>query len=253
MFDLSDQTVLMIGELSDLAAGVAAVFKEAGAEILVVYNSTSDPNLLRLYPDGTYLETSLYDPIELASTLANYTFQTVVISPGWFQHRSFLDSNASDIENAYRINFEHAIYSAQSAAKRLIEQGEGGVILFLSSVVSKMPTVETNLVGSSLASLEVIATMAAVDLAQYGIRVNVVAAGWLENSWAEPLLGVEGRMKEPTDIPLGKVGSTKSVGQACCFLASPMAEYITGVVLPVDGGFTLTKSLAQSPYRGTRQ
>ena len=250
MFDLSNQTVLMIGGLSDLASNVATAFEEAGTEILVVYHSTSDPNLLKGYPDGTYVETSLDDPIELASTLANYAFHTVVICPGWFQHCTFLDSSIADIENAYRINFEQATYAAQSAAKRLIELGEGGVILFLSSVVSKMPMVETNLVGSSLASLEVIATMAAVDLAPYGIRVNVVAAGWLDNSWSVPLFGAEGKMKEPADIPLEKAGSAAAVGNACCYLASSMADYVTGVVLPVDGGFMLTKSAVQSPYFG---
>lgn len=240
----------MIGGLSDLASEVATVFEEAGAEILVVYNSTSDPNLLSGYPDGAYVETSLDDPIELASTLARYAFHTAVICPGWFQHRSFLGSSISDIESAYRINFEQATYSAQLAAKRLIELGESGVILFLSSVVSKMPMVETNLVGSSLASLEVIASMAAVDLAQYGIRVNVVVAGWLNYSWSAPLLVAEGKLKEPADIPLGRAGSAAAIGHACCYLASSMADYITGVVLPVDGGFMLTKSAVQSPYRG---
>ena len=249
MFDFSNQTVLLIGGVNDLAAGVAAVFKKAGASLLVVHDAEADLDDLRLYPDATFVEASFEDPVELTSVLANSVFQTAVISPGWFNHRPFMDSSFSDVEAAYRVNFEQATYAAQAAAKRLIAQGQGGAILFLSSVVSKMPMIETNIAGSSLASLEVIATMSAVELAQFGIRVNVVAAGWIDGSWSDPILGADRIMKEPSDIPTGKPGSAASVGNACCFLASPLADYITGVVLPVDGGFMLTKSAIESPYR----
>ena len=250
MFDFSDQTVLLIGGVSDLAAGVAAVFKEAGAQLLVVYAPGANEEVLRTYPDAALREGALDNPVELAALLSDHVFQTVVVCPGWFKHQPFMKSEVEDIGEAYRINFEYATFAAQAAAKRLITQGNGGAMIFLSSVVSKMPLVETNLVGSSLASLEVIATMSAVDLAQHGIRVNVVAAGWVEGLWSAALVGRDGRMKEPSDIPAGKLGSAQSVGNACCFLASPMADYITGVVLPVDGGFLLTKSAVQSPYRG---
>ena len=159
-----------------------------------------------------------------------------------------MSSSYTDIERAYHANFEQAIYAAQAVAKRLIALGQGGAMIFLSSVVSKVPMIETNLVGSSLASIEVIATMSAIELAEYDIRVNVVAAGWIEGSWSSPLVGSNGNFREPMDIPAGKLGSAKHVGNACCFLASPMADYITGIVLPVDGGFMLTKSAVKSPY-----
>ena len=241
----------MIGGVSDLAAGVATVFRDAGAQLVVVHASDADREVLNVYPEATYLETSLDDPSEIASCLSGCTFQTVVVCPGWFAHQAFLSSSFTDIERAYRANFEQAVYAAQAAAKRLIALKEGGAMIFLSSVVSKVPMIEMNLAGSSLASIEVIATMSAVELAEYSIRVNVVAAGWMECSWSSPLIGSGGKVKEPSDIPAGKLGSAKSVGNACCFLSSPMADYITGVVLPVDGGFMLTKSAIKSPYPGT--
>ena len=251
MFDFSGQTVLMIGGVSDLAAGVARAFSEAGAQLLIAHPSGSDQLLLSTYPEASRIEVSLDAPEALALQLADYTLNTAVICPGWFDHRPFMESKYSDVEDAYRINFEQSTYAAQAAAKRMIVQREGGAIVFLSSVVSKTPMIETNLVGSSLASIEVIATMSAVELAPHDIRVNVVAAGWIEGSWSTPLAGANGQLKEPSDIPAGKLGTAKSVGNACCFLASPMADYITGIVLPVDGGFMLTKSAAKSPYFGS--
>ena len=251
MFDFSNQTVLCIGGVSDLAAGVATAFSEAGAQLLIVHEAGVNEEVLHSYPEADFMEAPLDDPEGLQSLLAHQFFRTAVICPGWFDHRPFMACDLADIEDAYRQNFEYATYGAQAAAKRLIALGEGGAMIFLSSVVSKMPMVETNLVGSSLASLEVVATMSAVDLAQHNIRVNVVASGWVEGTWSLPLLGPDGKMRESTDIPAGKIGSARSVGNACCFLASPMADYITGVVLPVDGGFLLTKSAAQSPYAGS--
>ena len=250
MFDFSDKTILMIGGISDLAAGVAGVFKEAGAQLLVVHDGEIDSERLRTYPEALLIKTSLEDPVKLTTTLSDHPFQTAVICPGWFRHRPFMDAPFSDIEDAYRINFERAIYAAQAAANCLIAQNQGGAIVFLSSIVSKMPMIETNIVGSSLASLEVIATMSAVDLARFSIRVNVVAAGWIEGSWSAPLVGPDGMMKAPSDIPAGKPGSVQSVGNACCFLASPLADYITGAVLPVDGGFMLTKSVSSITLPG---
>ena len=224
MFDFSGQTVLMIGGLSDLAAGVAAVFKEAGADVLVVHSPGSDLEPGNAYPEATFVATPLDDPEALVAHLSTFAFQTAVICPDWFEHARFMDARPEDIDQAYQRNVEHAIYAAQAAAKRLIQQGNGGAMVFLSSVVSKMPMIETNLVGSSLASLEVIATMSAVDLAAYGIRVNVVAAGWIKGSWSAPLLESDGTMKNPADIPVGGLGSTRSVGHACCFLASPLSR-----------------------------
>jgi 3-oxoacyl-[acyl-carrier protein] reductase len=90
--------------------------------------------------------------------------------------------------------------------------------------------------------------MAAVDLGQHGIRVNIIAAGWLSDERSKPILTEDGQLHTPEDIPLGTIGEPGDVGNLCCFLASPLSRYITGTVIPVDGGFLLTKSSAQTPY-----
>ena len=249
MIDLSNQTVLLIGGVNDLMTGVAAAMHQAGAGLVVAYQPPlDDPALLDALPMADIREVTLRDPAVLAEEIAGLTFQTALISPGWFAHLPFMEATPEDIDAALQGNFEYATYAAQAVAKRLIAQGSGGTILFLTSVVSLTPWVHTNLAGSSLAALEVVAKMAAVDLAAYGIRVNLVAAGWVEGAWARPLLTEDGKMHIESDIPLGPVGAPRSVGEACCFLASPFAAYITGAILSVDGGFLLTKSAGTTPY-----
>ena len=75
----------------------------------------------------------------------------------------------------------------------------------------------------------------------------MVAAGWVAGSWAGNMLTDEGKMHQVDDIPGGKAISAEMIGDACCYLASEQAAGITGTVLPVDGGFLLTKSAALSP------
>ncbi len=249
MIDLSHQTVLIIGGLNALTTGAASALHQAGARLIVAYQPplpTPDP--LTALPMANTLEVTLSDPLVLAEEIAEFSFQTVLISPGWFAHTPFMQTTPDDIDAALKLNFEYSTYAAQATARRLIEQGDGGSIIFLTSVVSLTPFVHTNLAGSSLAALEVIAKMAAVDLGPYGIKVNLVAAGWVEGEWSRPLLTDAGQMHIETDIPVGSVGSPQSIGDACCFLASSLSDYITGAILPVDGGYLLTKSTGKTPY-----
>jgi 3-oxoacyl-[acyl-carrier protein] reductase len=94
--------------------------------------------------------------------------------------------------------------------------------------------------------------MAAVDLGAHNITVNVVARGWIDVDWARPFLHTEGRAFVEEGIPVGRIGRTEDVGALCCFLASEAAQYITGAVIPVDGGYTLTRSAGTSPYSQKR-
>lgn len=251
--DLSTQTVLVIGGVHEVSAGVARAFHEAGARLILAYEppppGADEPSAAGGLPGEVHrVEVPLRDPAALTAALSALTFQTAVISPGWFVHAPFMAATPEAIDAAFAHNLEYATYAAQAAARRLMAQGRGGGILFLTSVAGMMPMVHTNLTGSSLAAVEVIAKMAAVDLAPHGIRVNLVAAGWVEGAWSRPLLTPEGAMHIATDIPAGHVGTPEAVGEACCFLASPQARYITGAVLPVDGGFLLTKSAGKTPY-----
>jgi NAD(P)-dependent dehydrogenase (short-subunit alcohol dehydrogenase family) len=80
----------------------------------------------------------------------------------------------------------------------------------------------------------------AIDWAQDGIRVNAVAPGWIETELTRPLLENPQRNREIIDrTPLGRWGTPEDVAGAYVFLCSPAARFITGVVLPVDGGYSI--------------
>jgi glucose 1-dehydrogenase len=227
MIDLKGKIVLVLGQSDALSDGVATCLAQAGAEIVGGKTlNLSDPEVLRQ-------QIAALGPVNI-----------VVINPGWFDYKQFMYTSSAEWAEAFAQNYEQAIYMAQAAAKYLIQEGNGGRIIILSSVSAIKPMAFMSAVGTSLAALHGLARMAAVDLGVHKITVNVVAAGWTEQ---EAEASVPDTTTVEAGIPAGRTGTVEDVGDVCCFLASEMADYITGQIIPVDGGYLLTKANGEAP------
>lgn len=257
MIGLIGETALIIGGMDTLAGDVAQRLSDAGARIVFAHLPEDEVQAKELANQIAAPERpvrtapiSFLAPDSLKSQIAQLgPARIVVITPSYFTFSAFMDTSPSDWDEALARNFEQATYTAQAAAHHLIAQGSGGCIIFLSSVASLMPLINTSAVGTSLTALRALAKMAAVDLAPHGITVNTVAVGWVEAEWASQYLTPEGRAYIEQDIPVGRISTPDDVGNACCFLASDLAAYITGAVIPVDGGYLLTRAEAgKLPY-----
>ncbi|MBC7812452.1 MAG: SDR family oxidoreductase, partial [Burkholderiales bacterium] len=249
--DLHGKTALIQGGIHGLSAGVARSLNEAGAQIIIAYAPAEADAALALSNEmgGHAYEVQSDDQDKVREQIAAVgAFQIAVISPRHYLFKPFMDTSNAEWDAILAGNFEQAVYASQAAAHQLIRQGSGGRVIFLSSVAGSTPLLETSALGASLAALRALAKMAALDLAEHRITVNVVAAGWLNVEWAEPYLSTNGRAYIERDIPAARIGSPDDIGRACCFLASDLADYITGTVLPVDGGYTITRSDQTSPY-----
>jgi NAD(P)-dependent dehydrogenase (short-subunit alcohol dehydrogenase family) len=251
MHDLSDKTSVFFGALNEVALGVAAALHRAGSRI-VLAPADGPPEAVEAAARALAAPVhpvDLDDPAVLAGQVAALpAFHVAVFSPGWDGVGEFMDTTPSDWDEAFRQNFERLVYAAQAAARVLVRRGGGGRLIFLSSAFSLMPFLQTSVTGTTLAALGALARMAAVDLGAHGITVNVVARGWVEADGARRDLGAEGRSFVEAGIPLGRIGRAEDVGDVCAFLASDAARYVTGAILPVDGGYTLTRAAGTSPY-----
>ena len=130
-----------------------------------------------------------------------------------------------------------AFFGAQREARAFRERGEGRVV-FLVSTASIRPLQGAGLAATAGGFLSTIAQVGAVELGGEGVTVNVVAHGFLEGEAPREL--VDG-------VPAGRLARADDVAAACLFLASRAAAYVNGAVLPVDGGFWITKSGGGSP------
>ncbi|MBE0690520.1 MAG: SDR family oxidoreductase, partial [Anaerolineae bacterium] len=246
MIDLAGKHALIAGGLGHVTQGVAQTMAQAGA-VITTARDTGDP--AQGWPDAHAL--SFDDPVMLREQLrALDPFDVVIISPAAIFYKLFLDTTDADWDRAISDNFERAVWTAQAAAHTLIERQRPGSIIFLSSVAAQMPFAHMSALGASLGALRALAKMAAVDLAPHDITVNVIECGWTEHEANQPYLSPEGRTHVEAGTPTGRIVTAEEIGHACCFLASDLARSITGAILTIDGGYTLTRSDGASALSG---
>lgn len=148
---------------------------------------------------------------------------------------------------SYETNTLSAYFCMVRASEMMVEQGVGGAIVNLGSSSALQLKRGRMHYSASKAAVNTITKIAALDLAKHQIRVNVVSPGptlteRVQRRTDNPVEGLhEGeRLKK---IPMGRYASTTDIANAVIFLSSSQAEYITGAVLPVDGGYTIGETI----------
>jgi len=245
MINLNGQHILITGGDVSLIQGIASQLQTGGATVTILHHDQTIADTLD-YPthiaDWNALE-------NIGDTLSNFDkIHGVVICPNQQPVGRFIDSTPAQWGETLQANYESAVYISQGIAKHMIANGTRGSIVFLSPVSTVMPFVDSSLTGTSLAALRPLAKMSAVDCGQYGIRTHTLVMGWIESESTQTYLTDEGRAYIEAGIPLGYIGDPTAIGDVCCFLMSDLSRYMTGSVITVDGGYTLTRSEGESPY-----
>ncbi len=148
-----------------------------------------------------------------------------------------LDLAQSDWEDTIAA-LRKAFLVLRRTASAMADAG-GGRIVVLVPVHSVRPARSCGRAAIAGSFMTTVAQVGAVELAPKGVRVNVIAVGPLEGS--DPASVVDG-------VPIGRLVRPEDVGRACRLLASDDLDAITGAVLPVDGGYAVTKAVGGSPY-----
>ena len=138
------------------------------------------------------------------------------------------------------VNLQGTYLMARAAARVMVSRGRGGSIVNLSSITGLVGFRASNAYGVSKAAVAMLTQTLATDLAPQAIRVNAVAPGFIDTAMTSDL---HERTNLPREvfvqrIPSGRVGTAEEVARAVLFLASDWASYITGAVVPVDGGWS---------------
>jgi len=163
----------------------------------------------------------------------------LVSNPAKSVRGSFLDYDPEVFESSIAGTLNSGFHIAQLVARHLVERNQGGKILFISSVHAQMHFVDSLAYGAAKAGLNHMACTIATELSQYRINVNVVEPGWTNTPGEHVTFSEEAILKEGKKLPWGRMGTPQDIGHAVAFLASDDADYITGVILPVDGGFRM--------------
>lgn len=152
-----------------------------------------------------------------------------------------LTQTLDEWDRTYTVNVRGTFLTVRCALPQMIKQKSGAIIITasVSGLIGEPDLVAYN---SSKGALVNLTRQLAVEYAEHGIRVNGVCPGWIETGFNDPVLGhlntEELDQLVGRQVPLGRQGTPEDIAPAVVFLASDWARYITGQLLPIDGGLT---------------
>ena len=161
----------------------------------------------------------------------------VVANAGLTLFGDFFGYTPASFNEVMRLNLGGTFFLAQAAAIQMRAQGEGGSIVFTSSVTGHQAHKQLTAYGMSKAAIEMLARALVVELSPYGITANAVAPGATLTERTAADADYERIWSALT--PMGRPATTNDIAQAVLFLAGPGARHITGQTLIVDGGWTV--------------
>ncbi|KAF1036562.1 MAG: 3-oxoacyl-[acyl-carrier-protein] reductase FabG [Herbaspirillum frisingense] len=148
----------------------------------------------------------------------------------------FLDFPIENWLQTMNINVTGVLVAGQAAARMMVKKGWGRIVN-ISSISGIRAGAGRTAYGTSKSAVIGLTRQMAIELAQHGITVNSVAPGPVDTPMTQAIHSEETRQSYYRLVPMRRYGSTDEIAAAVSFLASEEASYITGHVIPVDGGF----------------
>jgi NAD(P)-dependent dehydrogenase (short-subunit alcohol dehydrogenase family) len=229
----SGRVVMVTGGNRGIGLAIARAFDANGDKVAVTHRSSSAPDgLFGVKCDVT--STSDVDEAFAAIEAELGTVEILVANAGITDDTLLLRMTEDSFQRVLDANLTGAYRVAHRAAKGMLRKRSGRLI-FISSVVALIGSPGQANYAASKAGLIGMARSIARELGSRSITANVIAPGFIETDMTAAL--GQAREKEILgSVPLGRYGSADEVAAAAVYLASPAAAYVSGVVLPVDGG-----------------
>ncbi len=240
-FDFTGKVVIVTGGGRGVGRGISERFLEAGAEVVICGRNESEAPPTVGGRSARFVQADVRELDQIDAVIRFATerlggLDVLVNNAGGSPPAEAASASPRFSEAIIRLNLIAPLHFAQKANAVMQAQDEGGVILNIASVSGMRPSPGTAAYGAAKAGLLNLTQTLAVEWAPR-VRVNAVTAGLIRTEQAHLHYGdEEGVRAVAATIPLGRLGTPRDVGDACLFLASPLARYVSGASLLVHGG-----------------
>ena len=243
--DFSGKVVLVTGSSRGIGAEMIKAFGKLGATCVVNYftdpqgqNKADAANVAKELKDPLVIDSDVTQPQQVEAMMKQIQdrhggLDILINNSGIIRDRTIKKMSLEEFESIVRVNLSGTFNVTQKAMPIL---RNGGRVINMSSVSGQMGLFGQANYSSSKAAIIALTKVSARELARQNVTVNAIAPGFIDVGMSK---GMPDEVTEnfKKQIPLGRLGDVREIIDAALFLASPMASYITGHVLNVNGGF----------------
>ena len=246
-FDLTGKVALVTGAGRGIGRGISLGLADAGANIVLAARSENELEdtanaLVKLGAETLVVPTDVGDleSLDMLFQTANTKFGGVDIlvnNAGVGRRSNFLDITPEMWDSVHSINLRSVCFAMQHGIRSMLERGYGRVIN-IASLTTYIGMAGNSIYGASKGGVGQLTKAVATEFASTGITVNAIAPGFIHTDLTDHLYQKsEFNAWVHSRIPMGEWGSPVDIAGTATYLASPASSYVTGQIIPVDGGW----------------
>ena len=250
LFDLSGRAALVTGASRGIGRHCAFTLAEAGAAVAVAARDVERCRDAAREIEGAgaravAVELDVTEPESVRAAVARAErelgrLDILVNNAGIVVTKPLLEQSESDWDRVVDTNLKGAWLMAQEAARAMVARGTGGVIINVASLLALRVAAQVSGYAAAKAGLVHLTRAMALELADHGIRVNAVAPGYVETDMNREFLATPAGQRMVKRIPQRRIGQPSDLDGVIVLLASDASAYMTGSIIAVDGGHSIS-------------
>jgi glucose 1-dehydrogenase len=256
------KVALITGAARGIGRGIALCLAEEGAKIVVndlppgavpgvidARHTAHEVLALGSQALPVYADVSQREQVAdlFGTALAHFGRIDIVVANAALSIRELvIDAEWANVLRTIEVTQFGVFHTCQAAAQHMVQRGQGGKIVIIGSILADIPMPTSAPYNMAKAAVNHLGRTLAAELVAHRINVNVVNPGYIDTPGERSFASDEQIRRVAQQLPWGRIGTPHDIGKAVVYLASDDADYVTGTILQVDGGYKLGMRLPET-------